>query len=112
MLALDDVESADAGADVDARALGHLFVFDLVVGGVQRLVGGGNGEMNEAAHLARFLLLDELQGVEVLDFGCNLAGKLRSIEAGNAFDPALAGEQSLPDFFVRYDLRRKSARLP
>ena len=51
------------------------------------------------AHLARFLLLDELQGVEVLDFGCDLAGKLGGIEAGDALHSALAGEQSLPDFF-------------
>ena len=51
------------------------------------------------AHLARFLLLDELQGVEVLDFGRDLAGKLGSVEAGNALDSALAGQQRLPDFF-------------
>ena len=29
VLALDDIEPADAGADVDAGALGHLFVLDL-----------------------------------------------------------------------------------
>ena len=38
VLALDDVEPADARADVNAGALGHLFGFDFIVGHVQRFV--------------------------------------------------------------------------
>ena len=98
VLALDDIESTDAGADVDAGALGHLFVLDLVVGHAQGFVAGGDGQMNKARHLARFFLLDELQRVEVLDFGGDLAGKGGGVEAGNALHAALAGEQCLPNF--------------
>ena len=43
VLALDDVESADARADVHPGALGHLFGFDLIVGHAQRFVAGGDG---------------------------------------------------------------------
>ena len=96
VLALDDVEPADAGADVDAGALGQLFVLDLVVGHLQRFIGGCDGQMNKARHLARFLFFDELQGIEVLHLGGDLAGKLRNVEAGNTLHAALAGQQRLP----------------
>ena len=57
-----------------------------------------------------FFFLDELQGVEVLYFGGNLAGKLRGIELGNPGDAALAGEQVFPHLFRRCCPRRKSGR--
>ena len=75
VLAFDDIESADAGTDVDPGTLGHLFVFDFVIGHAQRFITGGNGEMDEAPHLARFFFLDDLQGIEVLDLGGNSAGE-------------------------------------
>ena len=68
VLALDDFESADAGADEDAYAVGVLFV-DVKARLRHGLGDGGKGKVDEAPHLARFLLIDKLQGVEVLDFG-------------------------------------------
>ena len=76
MLALDDVESADAGTDVDAGPLGHLFVFDFIVGHAQRFIAGSDGQMNKAPHLARFLFIDQRKRIEVLDLGSDAAGKI------------------------------------
>jgi hypothetical protein len=79
MLALDNVESADAATDVDANAL---FVFgrDLQSGGGQRVFTRRNGEMNKPAHLLDFFFLDKLRGVEVFNLTGDLAGQNRSIE--------------------------------
>ena len=62
VFALDDVEPADAGADVDAGTLGQLFAFDFIVGHAQGFIAGGDGQMNEARHLAGFLLVDAIAG--------------------------------------------------
>src|SRR5271163_1056044 len=68
VLALNDVESADSGADVDADPF-------LVLGGHfqagfgHSLGGSSQGKVNESPHLPRFLLVDELERIEVLDFG-------------------------------------------
>ena len=91
MLALDHVESADAGADVNADALG-IFWRDLKPGHLHGFVGGGDGEVDEAAHLLDFFFLDELKRVEVMDLGGDLTGKGGRVESGNAADTALAGE--------------------
>src|SRR5208282_2284954 len=95
MFALDDVESADARADMHADALG-VFGRDLEPGHLHRFVGGGDGEVDEAAHLLYFFFLDEVKGVKVADLGCDLAGKSGGVEPGNAADAAFAGEQGLP----------------
>ena len=70
MLALDDVESADPGANVHAD---HVRVFwrDLQAGVLHRLVGGRQGEVDEASHLAGLFLLHEVQTIKVLNFGGN-----------------------------------------
>ena len=95
VLALDHVESADAGADVDADHLG-VFGRDLQLRHFHRFVGGGDGEVNEAAHLLYFFFLDEVERVEVANLGGNLAGKGGGVEGGDAADAAFAGEQRLP----------------
>ena len=69
---------------------------DLKLGHLHRFIGGGDGEVDEAAHLLHFFFLDEIEGIEVADFGGDLAVKSGSVEPGNAVDAALAGEQSLP----------------
>ena len=53
--------------------------------------------MDEAPHLARFFLIHELQGVEVLHFGGEGDGKGGGVEAGDRGDPALRGQQVVPD---------------
>src|ERR1035437_2507853 len=95
MFALDHVESADARADMHAYALG-VFGCDLEVGHLHRFVGGGEREVDEAAHLFYFFFLDEIEGIEVADLGCDLAGNRGGVEPGNAVDAVLAREQSLP----------------
>jgi hypothetical protein len=89
MFALDHVESADAGADVDADHLG-VFGSDFQLGHLERFVGGGDGEVDEAAHLLHFFFLDELEGIEVADLGGDLAGEGGGVEGGDATDAALA----------------------
>ena len=79
VFALDDVEPADAGADVHADALGIVGVI-LQAGHLHGFIRRGEGEVDEAAHLLDFFFLDEVERVEVLDFGCNLAGELGSIK--------------------------------
>ncbi len=79
MLALDDIEAADAGADVDTDAIGDL-VGDLEAGVLHRFVRRGQGEVNEAAHLAGLFLIHELKGIEVLDLGGEADGVAGEIE--------------------------------
>src|ERR1700749_3946582 len=96
MLALDDVESPDAGADVDSRALRHLFIFNFEVGHAQRFIAGGNGQVNKAPHLAGFFLFDDLERIEVLDLSRNTTGEGSGIEARNLLYAAFAGQDCLP----------------
>ena len=98
MLPLDDVEAADPRADVDARALGQL-PGEHEAGVLHGEVGGRQGEDDEAAHLLQLFLLDELEGVEVLDFAGEAAGVLRGVKEGDGGDAAAAGADRLPDFF-------------
>ena len=63
-----------------------------------RLGGRGQGEVNESPHLPRFLLVDELEGIEVLDFGGESHREVGGVEGGNGSHPALAGQQVVPDF--------------
>ena len=46
--------------------------------------------MDETSHLFQFFFLDELQRVEVLDLGRDLASKIAGIELRDACNPALA----------------------
>jgi len=95
MLALDHIESADAGADMHADVLRDLGR-DLELRHLHRFIGSGDGEVNEAAHLLHFFFLDELERIEVADLGCDLAGEGGGVETGNAIDAAFAGDESLP----------------
>ena len=97
VLALDHVESADAGADVHADTFGVLGR-DLQAAGLHRFIRRREGEVDEAAHFLDFFFLDEIQRVEVLDLGGNLARVSGGVELGDSSDAALAREQVLPDF--------------
>src|ERR1700733_849324 len=61
-------------------------------------VGGGKREMDEAPHLARFLLLHKVQWIKPFHLGCEGNGEARRIEAGDGSHSALAGKQVGPDF--------------
>src|ERR1700733_7169953 len=65
---------------------------------LQRFLGSGKCEMDKAPHLARFLLVHEIQWIEVLHLGRESNGKTRRIEAGDGSHSALAVQQVVPDF--------------
>ena len=97
VLALDDVEAADAGADVDAEAVAVVSSMTLRPECSMASCDGGEGEVDEAAHLAGLFLLDEQQRVEVLDLGGEangVAGEIEGLDLGHA---AFAGQQAFPD---------------
>ena len=96
MLAFDDVEAADAGADVNADHLGVRFIDD-EAGVLHGLLRGGHGEVDEAAHLAGLLLVHEDVGVKVLDLGGEANGVAGEIVGGDLGHAAATGEQALPD---------------
>ena len=98
VFAFDHIESADARSDVNAHARGQVVVH-LQAGHAHGFLGGGQGQVNEPAHFFQLFLLDELQGIEVLDLGRDLAGELRGVEPGDASHAALACKQVLPHFF-------------
>src|SRR5690242_3996385 len=56
--------------------------------------------MNEAAHFLQFFFVNELQRIEILDFGGDLGGKLRGVEVGNACYAAFARQQAGPHFWT------------
>ena len=60
VLALDDLEAADAGADEDAHPVGNLRG-DLETGLGDGLLRGGKGKVDEAPHLARFFLVHKVR---------------------------------------------------
>ena len=97
VFALDDVEAADSGADMDADAVAVGLV-DLEAGVVHGLLRGGNRKMDKAAHLAGLFLLDEEERVEVLDLGGDAHGMAGEVECLDLRHSAAACEQTLPDF--------------
>src|SRR5690242_553870 len=97
MLALDDVEPAYTRANVHAHAL-VVFGCDLQAGGFDRLLGCGDGEVNEPSHLLYFFLLDVIQRVEVFHLGSDLAGEVAGVEHGYPANTTPACEQGLPRF--------------
>ena len=57
---------------------------------------GGDGEVDEPAHLAGLFFIDEEQGVEVLHLGGEAHGMAGEIECLDLRHAALAGEEALP----------------
>jgi hypothetical protein len=80
MFALDDVEPADAGADVTptrSAFSGVIFrpdIFNASSAAAMR-------QVDEASHLLDFFFFDEVERVEVLDLGGDLAGEIAAVEA-------------------------------
>ena len=91
MLAFDDVEPANAGTNVNAYTLLDIRS-DVQAGHLHGLICGRHAQMNEAAHLLDFFFLDEIQRIEVLDFGGDGACVTCSIKAGNSGNAAFACE--------------------
>src|SRR5947209_14196884 len=81
---------------MNAEAIGDL-ASDLKSGVLHRLVGGGQSQVNEAAHLAGLFFFDELKRVEVLDLGGEADGMAGEIECGDLGHTALAGHEAVPE---------------
>ena len=65
---------------------------------VHRLLRGGEGEVDEAAHLAGLFFVDEEERIEVFDLGGEADGMAGEIEGFDLGHAAAAGEQAFPDF--------------
>src|SRR5262249_26709714 len=96
VLALDDVKSADAGANVDAHALG-VFRRDLQARHFHRFIGCGQGKVDETAHLLDFFFVYEIQRVKILDLSSNLAGEIRRVKTGDFGYAALSRDNVFPN---------------
>ena len=97
MLALDDLESADAGADEDAHAVGDL-VGDLKARLGDGFLDGCKGKMDKAPHLARLFLVHEVQRVKVLDLGGKCDGEASGVKALDGGHTTGPGHELLPNF--------------
>src|ERR1700722_6792352 len=104
VLAFDDVETADAGRDVDADFV-EVRIFGLPVGGFYGEIRSRESDLDEAAHFFQFFFLDPLEGIEVLDFTGDLAVKAGGVELRDDTNAALAGYEVLPGF-LRADAQR------
>ena len=63
---------------------------------VHRVLRRRDGELNEDVHLLQFLLLDELQRIEVLHLAGKAGGERRRIEARDRANPARTRTQGFP----------------
>jgi hypothetical protein len=104
MLALNDVETADAGGDVNADFV-EVRILGFPVGGFYGEVRSSQSDLDEAAHFLQFFFLDPLEGIEVFDFAGDLAVKVRGIKLRDEANAALAGEEVFPGF-LRADAQR------
>ncbi len=98
MLALDNVEPADTGADVYANIL-RVLRRDLQAGHAHGFFRRRHCQVDEAAHLLYFFFFDEIQRLEILDLGGNLAGVLGCIKLSYPANSALTRQQVPPDLF-------------
>src|SRR5207244_1782298 len=64
-----------------------------------RLVRRGNGQVDEAPHFFHFFFFDEIQRIEIPDFGSDLAGMLRRVELADPADAAFTRQKVLPNLF-------------
>src|SRR5690349_14955747 len=95
MLALNDIETTDARADMHADAR-SIFWCDFEAAHLHGLIGCSDGQVDKAGHLLQLFFLDEVKRIKVPDFGGNLTGEVGSIELRNAPHTALAGMEVLP----------------
>src|SRR5579884_780145 len=111
VLALDNVEPADAGTNVDTDTVGNR-IGDLQAGHLHGLMRGSKSKVDEARHFLRFLLVHKIQRIEVLHLGSEGERKSCRIEAGDGGHPALACKQIVPDLrrCVAYAAQQPNAR--
>src|SRR5436305_2349706 len=104
MLALDDVESTDAGRNVNAHFI-EVRILRLPVGGLHGKIRPGQRNLNEARHLLEFFFFDPLEGVEVFHFSGDFAIESGGVEMCNGRNAAASGDE-VPPAFLRADSQR------
>src|SRR5436189_1318189 len=109
MLALDRPEIADAAANISPDAFRNIIVY------LQSAVRYGflrssYGVLNESAHLARFLLLDVIQRIEVFDFTGKPNGKLFGVKFFDVIRAAAAFLKRGPGSLDRIPNRRDQTK--
>src|SRR5204862_4092441 len=106
VLALDDVENADAGRNVNADFI-QVRIFLLPVRRLHGKVRGGQRYLDEAAHLLEFFFFDPPEGVEIFDSTCDFAIEAVGIVMSVQPDAAMSGDEGfvrlLCDDYVRED---------
>ena len=95
MLALDNVESTDPAADIDADPFRERWV-DLQIGAPYGEIGSGDREEDEAAHLLEIFLVNVIERIEILDFTGDRTTEVFRIEQRNRADAIAGFEQRLP----------------
>ena len=95
VLALDNVEPADAGANVDSHALRDVRS-DLELRLIEGFLRGGEGIDDEVAHLLQLFFLNVLKRVESLHLGRDVHGEAGGIKMRDGVYPALAGQKIFP----------------
>src|SRR5277367_4963274 len=98
MFALDDVETANAGADVNPGGVGYLGS-DFQLGLLHGEVGSGERELNEAAGLFQFFFFEPVERLEAFYFTGDAAIESGGIEVGDGANAAFGSKDVAPDFF-------------
>ena len=98
VLALDDVESADAAGDIHAGIVRN-FRGDFQAGHFHREIRGGNGELDEPAHLLEFFF-----SIQSRDRNPRTSPAMRqsnsvASKCGDRSDAAASGQQVFPGLF-------------
>src|SRR5215472_3449277 len=97
MLALDDIEPADARRNVNANFV-EVGVFGLPVCRFHSKIRARQRNLDKARHFLEFFFLDPLEGVEVLHFAGKLAIETCGVEAGDRRYPAAPSDEVSPAF--------------
>ena len=98
MLALDNLESADAASDIHAQRFRIFFRLHFQTRSFHRELTCSHAELNKAAHLLDVFFLDIKKWVEVFYFAGDLATELAGIELRDPFDPVLPVKDRRPAF--------------
>src|SRR5258708_4417635 len=98
MLALDDGESSDAGADKYTCPF-RQFGRNRQARVLHRVIGCRDGVMDERIHLLDFFLFKPAEWIEVLNLSGNPCGKLRGVQTRNRRDATASLAQPLPRLF-------------
>ncbi len=104
VLAFDDVETADAGGNVNADFV-EVRIRGLPVRGFYGEIRAGQSDLDEAAHFFQFFFLNPLEGIEVLDLAGDFAVEARGIKMRDRANAALPGQEVFPGF-LRADAQR------